>query len=62
MPSAQESKAGDFQRQVQARAVVQASLEILQHMTALCVASHHRNMPNDLLLMAIAAFADMTRQ
>ena len=38
---------------------MQASQEILQRMAALCVASHHRNMPNDLLLMAIATFANI---
>ena len=32
----------------------QASEEFLQRMVALCVASHYRNTPNDLLLMADA--------
>jgi tRNA(Met) C34 N-acetyltransferase TmcA len=34
--------------------------KILQRMAAMCVASHHRNMPNDLPLMAISALDDMT--
>ena len=33
---------------------MQASEEFLQRMVALCVASHYRNTPNDLLLMADA--------
>ena len=33
---------------------LQASEEFLQRMVALCVASHYRNTPNDLLLMADA--------